>query len=132
MLFSGYVKKRCSNAPVGKAGGGPDDTSDDVSDSEGEAGDAGKGPSRSARRKKLKRQLRRQGLLDTGLKQKSSQDRYTLSSAASLPQYCLHSPSICADFHLNTEEKKRLPCSTAASGIASNVFTMLPYREFGM
>ncbi len=50
-------------------GGDCADGSSDESDDSEEPGAEGKGPSRSARRKKLKRQLRRQGLLDSVHKQ---------------------------------------------------------------
>ncbi|BDA49487.1 probable coilin at C-terminar half [Coccomyxa sp. Obi] len=66
--------------PLTTNGGGGADVSSDESDSSEEAGAEGKGPSRSARRKKLKRQLRRQGLLDSAHKQAAPDGRATAAA----------------------------------------------------
>ncbi|CAL8464633.1 g4168 [Coccomyxa elongata] len=66
--------------PVMTNGGGCADGNSDESDDSQEPGAEGKGPSRSARRKKLKRQLRRQGLLDSAHKQAVPDGRTTAAA----------------------------------------------------
>ena len=61
----------------------------DESDDTDEAGAEGKGPSRSARRKKLKRQLRRQGLLDSAQKQAAPDGRSNFPSDCRRTSLCV-------------------------------------------